>query len=455
MSLHPYVEKLVAKLTAAQNPTTHVRVRSVLKQFGYAKRRESVVATIVQSFREGGIEIRLSVDDPPSLDDRVLVRIVRSDQVGGESSPPTQTQQPVAPLWPGPVPAAVPGVVEAPHEPAARAPVVAVLPESGQEPVNPAKAPTARESDVGASGASPEPAERLGFARRMLHAARGLLSRPGATPLSIRSSADAPVPKASHAQPHSPDSVRSTIAVAAPGGGAQADLVAVASRAVGATVELRLESGSGSGFIVDSRGLIVTNCHVVRDGGRIARRVKVVFHDGRESSATVVRAHPVVDFALLWADSTGPHPVIPVGSPRHLRHAETVLTVGNPGIGNRGETLKSTVTTGVVANPCQRFHGRDCIQITAAISPGNSGGPLVNSRGEVVGVNTWVVEGLDAARFAIPVDYLTKEIVKLRELGRERSLQAEFCATCGWAETTPTWFCRNCGVAVNRQQAPE
>jgi serine protease Do len=229
--------------------------------------------------------------------------------------------------------------------------------------------------------------------------------------------------------------------------------VDVAERAIKATVQVAVEGASGSGFFVHPSGLVVTNCHVVKAGDGILPRARVLTSDGRENEASVVRAHSGVDYALLWVDAPGPYPCLPLGRPDRLRHAEAVITVGNPGMAGGGPILASTVSTGVVANPQQRFRGIDYIQMTAAISPGNSGGPLVNSRGEAVGINTWAVEGMDAARFAVPIDYLTADIRAALARGREAG--QHLCSCCGWPDPDPTWYCRNCGLDITPTKEQE
>jgi serine protease Do len=169
--------------------------------------------------------------------------------------------------------------------------------------------------------------------------------------------------------------------------------------------------GSGSGFVIDSDGYILTNYHVVEG----ADRLTVSLSDGRVFVASVVGIDPAIDVALIHIPVTGPLPVAPFGSSASLRVGEWVCAIGNP-LG-----YVHSVTVGVVS-----FMGRKVfdpsldalIQTDAAITFGNSGGPLINSRGEVVGMTTAVSALASNIGFAIPIDQILEILPQLREHGR-------------------------------------
>jgi serine protease Do len=161
--------------------------------------------------------------------------------------------------------------------------------------------------------------------------------------------------------------------------------------------------GQGSGFIVSADGLILTNAHVVRD----AKDVTVKLTDRREFSAKVLGSDPKTDVAVLKIDAKN-LPVVPIGSARDLKVGEWVLAIGSP------FGFENSVTAGVVS-----AKGRSLpddafvpfIQTDVAVNPGNSGGPLFNARGEVVGINSQIYShtgGYQGLSFAIPIDLATK-----------------------------------------------
>lgn len=168
----------------------------------------------------------------------------------------------------------------------------------------------------------------------------------------------------------------------------------------------RIEEGTGSGFIIDSEGVVVTNAHVV-DG---ADQVSVVLKDGRSYTGEVVGQDTLTDLAVIRIQPDEPLPTVKLGDSDRLKPGEWAIAIGNP-LG-----LDNTVTAGIISAtgrssaeiqvPDKRV---SFIQTDAAINPGNSGGPLLNEQGEVVGVNTAIIGGAQGLGFAIPVN-LVKEI---------------------------------------------
>jgi S1-C subfamily serine protease len=223
------------------------------------------------------------------------------------------------------------------------------------------------------------------------------------------------------------------------------DLSQIAEQTVRATVFIKSDDGFGSGFIVHEDGLVVTACHVLDSPAGLATKPTVRLHDGREGTASLIRAHRALDFALLWLDRSEPCPSLRIGDAARLRYAETVLAVGHPGIGDAA--LTNTVSTGVVANPASSHRGVDWIQMTTDIDPGNSGGPLVNRRGEVIGINCWKYTTVDAAKMALPLDYVEDEIAEATEKGRNGYKSGYVCSICGGFEIeTQQAFCPTCGA---------
>lgn len=158
--------------------------------------------------------------------------------------------------------------------------------------------------------------------------------------------------------------------------------------------------GTGSGFIFNANGEILTNAHVVSG----ADKVTVTLRDGRSFNGKVLGADKVTDVAVVKIDASD-LPVVRLGDSDRLQSGEWAIAIGNP-LG-----LDNTVTVGIVSAtgrsssqvgiPDQQVR---FIQTDAAINPGNSGGPLLNQRGEVIGMNTAIIQGTQGLGFAIPIN---------------------------------------------------
>ena len=173
--------------------------------------------------------------------------------------------------------------------------------------------------------------------------------------------------------------------------------------------------GEGSGFIVDPAGYIATNYHVVAD----ASEVIVTLASGERLEATVVGTDALTDLALIRIDSGGNLPAIRFGDSDRARIGEWVLAIGNPfGLGG-------SVTAGIISARGRAISGRydDYLQIDAAINTGNSGGPIFNAAGEVIGINTAIFSptgGNVGIGFAIPSNQARQVLDELRENGSVR-----------------------------------
>lgn len=213
------------------------------------------------------------------------------------------------------------------------------------------------------------------------------------------------------------------------------DIPDIAERVNDVVVNVRSNAGGGeslgSGFVIDARGLIVTNFHLIAntEGRRspvfkeptstapvLANNVTVTLHDGRQFPASVKGFDEATDIAVLQIVTDGkPLPTAVLGDSDTLRVGEWVIAIGNP-LG-----LDHTVTLGIVsAKGRTGFGGQfdDFLQTDAAINPGNSGGPLVNTRGQIVGINTLVLERTQGLSFSIPINTLKAILPQLVERGR-------------------------------------
>ena len=181
-------------------------------------------------------------------------------------------------------------------------------------------------------------------------------------------------------------------------------------------VEAVGKGGTGSGVIISSDGLVLTNSHVVQG----ATSTRLSTPEQQTFEARVIGDDPHTDLALLHAHAPGKLPVASLGDSKTLKPGHLVVAIGNP-LG-----FESTVTAGVVSALGRSLRARsgrlidDVIQTDAALNPGNSGGPLVNSRGEVVGINTAVIMGAQGICFAVASNTASFVLSELVKHGRVR-----------------------------------
>jgi serine protease Do len=169
--------------------------------------------------------------------------------------------------------------------------------------------------------------------------------------------------------------------------------------------------GAGSGFIIDPDGSILTNNHVIEH----AERITVKLADGRTLRARVIGADPDTDVALIKVDGQTGLPVAPLGDSATLRMGEWVCAIGNP-LG-----YEHSVTVGVISFLGRKLFDQSLdnyIQTDAAINFGNSGGPLINARGEVIGINAAISSRASSIGFAVPINGAAHVLPQLRARGR-------------------------------------
>ena len=210
---------------------------------------------------------------------------------------------------------------------------------------------------------------------------------------------------------------------------ARTDVPTMVQRSIAATVSVTTRQiehdqfnrpvptrGLGSGFVVDRRGFVLTNWHVVEG----AEQIKVTFADERVFTAVLVGADPFTDLAVLQVDGGGTLPALRLGTSARLRVGESVVAIGSPLWIEGGPT----VTAGVVSALGRSMEEpglpmlHNLIQTDAAINPGNSGGPLLNRAGEVVGVNTAIIPSAHGIGFAIAADTVKPVLAALIANGR-------------------------------------
>jgi len=190
----------------------------------------------------------------------------------------------------------------------------------------------------------------------------------------------------------------------------------------GFSVPLQQEA-DGSGFIVDKSGLIVTNAHVVQDSNSTANKITVLMGDQQEVSAKLLGTDPSTDIAALKIDPQGKTlRVLDLGDSSKLQVGDDVYAIGSP------FELDGTLTQGIVSainrtidSPNQQFKIRGAIQTDAAVNPGNSGGPLLNAFGEVVGINSQIASNSGSfagIAFAIPSNTVKEIVGQIEKSGK-------------------------------------
>ena len=211
-------------------------------------------------------------------------------------------------------------------------------------------------------------------------------------------------------------------------------------------IQIATGGGTGTGFYIKEFDLIVTNAHVVADdaevtiAGRAFEKVlsRVWYTD---------RKH---DLAFLQAPSAIDLPEVRLGQYEQMKDGDAVVAIGHP------YGLNYTATQGVISKVDRIRDGLKFIQIDAAINPGNSGGPLVNMRGEIIGVNSFIIRGGDNLGFALPVNYLREALLMYfpnKGLASTRCFSCDYLVTSGNIDSKK--YCPSCGTDAKLPELPE
>jgi len=174
--------------------------------------------------------------------------------------------------------------------------------------------------------------------------------------------------------------------------------------------------GSGSGTVIAPDGLVLTNNHVV-DG---VAAIELALSDGRHMPARILGRDPDTDIAVLRAETSDRLPAARIGNSKKVKPGQVAVAIGNP------FGFESTVTAGIVSAVGRSLRAQtgrligDVIQTDAALNPGNSGGPLVNSRAEVIGVNTAVIVGAQGICFSVASNTAQHVLTQILQHGRVR-----------------------------------
>lgn len=267
--------------------------------------------------------------------------------------------------------------------------------------------------------------QRFLFVLLFLASSSGCRILPRQTPISPSAEATLPTETwqpltSSTEQPVLPAPANFVVAVVEKVGPAVVSIDATSSRSGGSRRSRSSQQGggTGSGFIFSPDGAVLTNAHVVG----AARQVNVLLKDGRQFQGLVVGVDPLTDVAVVKIAAVN-LPTVTLGNSRRLTAGQWAIAIGNP-LG-----LNNTVTAGIISGlnrtsaeigaPSRRVN---FIQTDVAINPGNSGGPLLDQQGQVIGVNTAMIQGAQGLSFAIPIETADRVARQLLATGRVKHL---------------------------------
>lgn len=202
-------------------------------------------------------------------------------------------------------------------------------------------------------------------------------------------------------------------------------------------IQIATPYSTGTGFYLKAPNLIVTNNHVVEgnhevtiEGAGLSRQVsRVLYNDAK------------FDLAFLEVPEAYTTPSVQL-TPEAVREGEMVIAIGHP------FGLKYTFTQGIISNPRHIFNNIDYIQHDAALNPGNSGGPLINSRGDVIGVNTFIIQNGNTIGFSLPAKYLEEAITAFSVGNGEIGVRCESCLNIVFESTVDNGYCPHCGSKI-------
>lgn len=200
-------------------------------------------------------------------------------------------------------------------------------------------------------------------------------------------------------------------------------------------IQIMTPYGSGTGFVIDD--LIVTNSHVVSGLKEVvisAKKVKRVI-------ANVVYDDPYYDLAFIKFDFSLPSTPLKLSDTK-VEDGDTTIAIGHP------YGLNYSATEGIVSRASRLQDDLEYIQIDAAINPGNSGGPLLNMDGEVIGVNTFIIENANNLGFSLPYFYIKEALEKFKEKKHEKIIKCPSCKNLIFEEDIKKDYCPECGVKL-------
>lgn len=212
-------------------------------------------------------------------------------------------------------------------------------------------------------------------------------------------------------------------------------------------VQIATPNSTGTGFYLRDRGIIVTNHHVVEgsravvvEGAKFAKQLSLVRYSDQRYDLAFLEGPKALSEEL---------PEVRLGVDKVLRERDPVTAMGHP------FGLKFSVKSGIVSNTREVMNGIPYLHIDAALNPGNSGGPLVDNDGEIVGINTFVIRDGDNTGFSLPVHFLEESLEGFLKLNTDDACRCPACLNIVTTETVENGFCSFCGNKVELPSAVE
>lgn len=200
----------------------------------------------------------------------------------------------------------------------------------------------------------------------------------------------------------------------------------------------------GAGFIIDNRGLVITNAHVI--GAHL--NAMITFNDKKEYPAKILLSYRKLDIAFLYILGRKKFSALELVNDRKYSIGDTVIAFGNP------MGLENTVTKGIISAVEREINNGIYIQTDVAINPGNSGGPLVDTKGRVIGINTLKMVDASGIGFAIPImdiENIIREITGKLDTVKKRL----YCHICGKSSSERRKYCKHCGALLVKTDKKE
>ena len=200
-------------------------------------------------------------------------------------------------------------------------------------------------------------------------------------------------------------------------------------------IQIMTPYGSGTGFIIDD--LIITNSHVVSGLKEVVISAKKI----KRTIAKVVYDDPYFDLAFIKTDFKKPINPLQLSN-KIVKNGDTTIAIGHP------YGLNYTATEGIVSKASRLYEDLEYIQIDAAINPGNSGGPLLSKEGEIIGVNTFIIQNANNLGFSLPYFYVDEALQEYKKLNREDIIKCPSCKNLINEEDIKNDYCPTCGIKL-------